>query len=264
MNLNSTKPKDATPSGKRRIVNSGERAEEEQTVSLVKSNAKIFFALMLCFLTLAQLACGKFAATSRPSTIAAAPVGSTNQQPIVLPTPRPDTPRNKVVAAGVEQTTYTVFYDPTYVKLDYPNGDVPRERGVCADVIVRAFRAAGVDLQQELHEDMRANFAVYPKKWSHRTTDRNIDHRRVANLMVFFERRRTALPVSTEANNYQPGDVVAWDLGGGLLHIGLVSDLPTEADPARHQIVHNINSGARLEDVLFGWKIVGHYRYFAE
>lgn len=226
---------------------------------------KVSLALTLGFLALmlSQASCGRWATKSQTLTTAT-PAEAATRKPVVAPTARPNTPRNKVVANGVEQTTYTVIYDPAYVKLDYPNGDVPRERGVCADVVVRAFRAAGVDLQQELHEDMRVNFGRYPRKWGHRTTDHNIDHRRVANLMVFFERRGAALPVSAEAGDYQPGDVVAWDLGGGLLHIGLVSDLPSEVEPSRRQIVHNINAGARLEDVLFGWKIIGRYRYFAE
>ncbi|MEJ7615623.1 MAG: DUF1287 domain-containing protein [Pyrinomonadaceae bacterium] len=189
---------------------------------------------------------------------------ATTTPAVVAPTPRPDTPLNRMIAAGFEQTEYTVLYDPSYARLEYPNGDVPRERGVCADVIVRSLRAAGVDLQKDLHEDMRANFAAYPKKWGNRTTDRNIDHRRVANLMTYFERRGLSLPVSTNARDYQPGDVVAWDLGGGVLHIGLVSDTPSQADQTRYQIVHNISQGARLEDVLLGWKIIGRYRYFAE
>lgn len=217
------------------------------------------FSLTICALVFISVQAGcKSAAQSQ----IAPPAAAINQRPVVVPTPRPNTPRNKVVAAGLEQTTYTISYDPAYVKLDYPNGDVPRESGVCADVIVRAFRAAGVDLQQALHEDMRAHFSAYPRKWGHRTPDRNIDHRRVANLMVFFERRGATQRASTETRDYQPGDVVAWDLGGGLLHIGLVSDAYAEADPSRPLVVHNINSGAHLEDVLFGWKIVGHYRYF--
>lgn len=189
-------------------------------------------------------------------------------RPQTAPTPRlvaratPVTTREKMIAAAVEQTTYTTAYDPAYARLDYPNGDVPRERGVCADVVVRAFRGAGVDLQKEVHEDMRADFAAYPRKWGHRTTDRNIDHRRVANLMTYFERRGVALPVSEEAADYLPGDVVAWDLGGGLLHIGAVSDVASDEDPRRFLIVHNINSGAKLQDVLFAWQIIGRYRYF--
>jgi uncharacterized protein YijF (DUF1287 family) len=170
-------------------------------------------------------------------------------------------PLERVVANAIEQTTQTNNYDPSYVKLDYPNGDVPIERGVCADVIVRAFRKGGVDLQKELHEDMKSNFGKYPQKWGAKKPDRNIDHRRVPNLMTWFERRGKNLPLSKEPKDYQPGDVVAWELDNGLYHIGLVSEIKVEGDD-RPAIVHNIGSGAKLEDVLFAWKIIGHYRYF--
>ncbi|HWC77637.1 MAG TPA: DUF1287 domain-containing protein [Blastocatellia bacterium] len=166
-----------------------------------------------------------------------------------------------VINAAVEQTEYTVFYDPAYVKLRYPGGDVPRERGVCSDVIVRAFRKAGVDLQKEVHEDMKRSFSAYPQKWGLRGPDPNIDHRRVPNLMTFFRRVNKEIRLSSEAADYLPGDVVAWDLGNGLLHIGIVSNV-TERAGTRFNIVHNIGSGARIEDVLFSWKIIGHYRYF--
>jgi uncharacterized protein len=171
------------------------------------------------------------------------------------------TPLEKVLANLTEQTTQTLSYDPAYVKLDYPNGDLPLERGVCADVVVRALRKGGLDLQQAVHEDMKANFSAYPNKWRARATDRNIDHRRVANLMTWFARQRKALPLSKQAADYQPGDVVAWELSSGLLHIGMVSNVRV-AGTDRYGVVHNINSGAKLEDVLFAWKIIGHYRYF--
>jgi uncharacterized protein YijF (DUF1287 family) len=170
-------------------------------------------------------------------------------------------PLERVTASAIEQTTQTTSYDPAYVKLDYPNGDVPIERGVCADVIVRAFRKGGVDLQQELHEDMKSNFRKYPQKWGAKKPDRNIDHRRVPNLMTWFERRGKNLPLSKESKDYQPGDVVAWELDNGLYHIGLVSKIEVKGAD-RPAIVHNIGSGAKLEDVLFAWKIIGHYRYF--
>ncbi|MEJ7713985.1 MAG: DUF1287 domain-containing protein [Pyrinomonadaceae bacterium] len=217
---------------------------------------------LLLPLTLMHAGCSsRFDASQR---VPATPSAVATQRSVVVPTPRPNTPLNNVIASAFEQTEYTVIYDPAYAKLEYPNGDVPRERGICADVIVRSFRAAGIDLQQQVYEDMHANFAAYPKRWGNRSTDRNIDHRRVANLMTFFERRGKALPISTEAKDYRPGDVVAWDLGSGLLHMGLVSDKASDAEPARFQIIHNINSGARLEDVLLGWKIIGRYRYFTE
>lgn len=172
-------------------------------------------------------------------------------------------PLKRVIDASVEQISYTFSYDPAYVKLAYPGGDVPPERGVCADVVVRAFRKAGVDLQKEVHEDMKAHFEAYPQSWGARKPDPNIDHRRVANLMTYFERQKKSVAVSTDAQQYQPGDVVAWDLGNGRLHIGMVSDVRVEGQP-RYAVVHNIAAGAKLEDALFAWRIIGHYRFFAE
>ncbi|MBS1787834.1 MAG: DUF1287 domain-containing protein [Acidobacteria bacterium] len=171
------------------------------------------------------------------------------------------TPLEKLNASAIEQTTYTKSYDPSYVKLDYPNGDVPKETGVCADVIVRGFRSTGIDLQKEVHEDMTRSFAKYPKKWNARKPDSNIDHRRVPNLMTWFNRKGKELPITKTDKDYLPGDVVAWELGSGLTHIGLVSKIKIEG-AERYAIVHNIGAGARLEDVLFQWKIIGHYRYF--
>jgi len=171
------------------------------------------------------------------------------------------TPLERVLAHSIEQTTKTSSYDASYVKLDYPNGDLPIERGVCADVVVRAFRQGGIDLQKELHEDMEKNFAKYPQKWGAKGTDKNIDHRRVPNLMTWFERQGKSLPLSPEAKDYLPGDVVAWEIVNGHFHIGIVSKIKVK-ETNRYAIVHNIGSGAMLEDVLFEWKVVGHYRYF--
>jgi uncharacterized protein YijF (DUF1287 family) len=167
----------------------------------------------------------------------------------------------RVVEAAIEQTEYTLTYDPSYTSLDYPGGDVPLERGVCSDVIVRAFRKGGVDLQKEVHEDMKRNFNAYPKRWGLKGPDANIDHRRVANLMTYFERKGKRLELSTEASNYLPGDVVAWELSAGVLHIGIVTNILSEATTG-YQIVHNIGGGAHIEDALFSWKVIGHYRYF--
>jgi uncharacterized protein len=175
--------------------------------------------------------------------------------------PDRDTILKKVIDGAVEQTRYTFIYDPSYVKLEYPGGDPPAERGVCADVIIRALRKGGVDLQKEVHEDMKRNFSLYPRQWGARRPDTNIDHRRVANLMVLFERRGKSLAVSADPKDYLPGDIVAWRLNNGLLHIGIVSNIRTD-DRTRYHMVHNISDGARLEDVLFSWKIIGHYRYF--
>jgi len=165
----------------------------------------------------------------------------------------------KVIDSAIEQTQQTVQYDPSYTKLKYPNGDVPIERGVCADVIVRAFRSAGIDLQKEVHEDMSLHFAAYPAKWGARKPDSNIDHRRVPNLMTLFDRKAKSVPITRNSSDYVPGDVVAWELDNKLLHIGLVSDVIANGTP-NYLMVHNIGSGARIEDVLMAWKIIGHYR----
>src|SRR5437870_8375037 len=148
-----------------------------------------------------------------------------------------------VVDSALEQTGQTTVYDPAYIKLTYPGGDLPIERGVCADVIVRAFRQGGVDLQKEVHEDMARNFATYPNRWGLKAPDTNIDHRRVPNLMTYFKRRDKSLPITTNAKDYEPGDVVAWDLGSGLTHIGIVVNLRAR-DSDRYYIVHNIGAGA--------------------
>ena len=157
-------------------------------------------------------------------------------------------------------TQQSVVYDPTYFRIDYPNGDVPANRGVCTDVVIRAYRKVGIDLQRKIHEDMKANFSKYPKKWGLKSTDRNIDHRRVPNLMTFFGRKGISLPVTTSAKDYIPGDVVCWNLGGAVTHIGIVVNRKS-VDGARYLIVHNIGSGQVLEDCLFNFTIIGHYRY---
>lgn len=168
----------------------------------------------------------------------------------------------KVLESAVRQTKITKTYDPKYVAIPYPNGDVPEETGVCTDVVIRAFRSAGVDLQREVHEDIRENFYDYPRKWNLTKPDTNIDHRRVPNLQTFFERKGKSLPVTQKAENYQPGDVVSWDLNDkGMTHIGVVSNIFDE-NSERFLIIHNIGSGTKIEDVLFDWKITGHFRYF--
>lgn len=168
------------------------------------------------------------------------------------------------VVAAVNRTRVAVRYDPAYVRIPYPGGDVPAETGVCSDEVIRAYRAVGVDLQKEVHEDMLAHRSAYPRKWAvPRTnggTDTNIDHRRVPNLMAFFSRKGQSLPLAHDANAYQPGDVVAWNLGGGITHIGIVVDQKSP-ESGRYLIVHNIGAGPQMEDVLFSWKIIGHYRY---
>jgi uncharacterized protein YijF (DUF1287 family) len=160
-----------------------------------------------------------------------------------------------------KQTTVTRLYDPAYVSLRYPNGDVPMDRGVCTDVVIRALRASGVDLQKNVHEDMRQNFRAYPKKWGAKRPDSNIDHRRVPNLQTYFRRHGKSLPVTQNPSDYRPGDVVSWKLPNGLDHIGVVDDTAV-AGRNRYAVIHNIGRGAEQEDILFAWKITGHYRYF--
>ena len=162
--------------------------------------------------------------------------------------------------AAISLTKQKVTYDPSYYSIPYPNGDVPADKGVCSDVVIRAYRKLGIDLQKLVHEDMKANFGKYPKKWGLKKTDTNIDHRRVPNLMTFFERKGTVLVKSTNAADYKPGDIVCWDLGGGITHIGIVVNRKS-ADNKRFMIVHNIGGGQVLADCLFSYTIIGHYRY---
>lgn len=166
----------------------------------------------------------------------------------------------RLVKATKEIIDPTVIYDPSYVKLSYPGGDVPAGRGVCTDVVIRAYRKLGIDLQKEVHEDMKANFHLYPTRWGMKTTDRNIDHRRVPNLMTFFSRHGETLPKSKKAEDYRPGDIVCWDLPGNLPHIGIVIDQKV-FDTNRYMVVHHIGRGQIAEDCLFAYTITGHYRY---
>ena len=202
---------------------------------------KTIFSFAVLAVMVLTLACSPTASTQSERPLAV----STDLSPALKP----------VVENALEQTRHTTIYDPSYVKLDYPGGDLPIEKGVCADVIVRAFRKGGVDLQKEVHQDMARNFSVYPRRWGLAKPDTNIDHRRVPNLMTYFSRMKKSVPVTQDPKDYRPGDVVAWDLGNGLLHIGMVVN-------NQSQVVHNIGAGAKLEDVLFAWRIIGHYRYF--
>ena len=181
---------------------------------------------------------------------------------IVRPLPANASPQVKqLIASAIDQTRLTTGYDPAYVSIAYPGGDVSLKTGVCSDVIVRAFRKAGIDLQREVHEDMKSAWSAYPKKWQAGAPDTNIDHRRVLNLMTYFERKGKALPATTDRKDYFPGDLVTWDLGGGIDHIGILTNLSSEPD-GHWLIVHNIGAGTRVEDVLLSWRITGHYRYF--
>ena len=166
----------------------------------------------------------------------------------------------RLVAAAKERTTHAVTYDGSYRAIAYPMGDVPDGVGVCTDVVIRSYRKVGVDLQQRVHEDMRAHFSAYPKNWGLTRPDANIDHRRVPNLQIFFEREGKSLPVSRDAKDYQAGDLVTWMLPGNLPHIGIVSD-NTVRSTAWPKILHNIGQGPKEEDVLFAYPITGHYRF---
>ena len=157
-------------------------------------------------------------------------------------------------------TKNKVSYDPSYFKLEYPNGDVPPGKGVCSDVVIRAYRKLGIDLQKKIHEDMTSNFNAYPTYWGLKGPDKNIDHRRVRNLMVYFSRYAAILNISTNPKDYHPGDIVCWDLGEGVTHIGIVSNRRSK-DGLRLLIVHNIGAGQVLEDMIFDFKIIGHYRF---
>lgn len=167
--------------------------------------------------------------------------------------------------AAIARTEAQILYDPSYVIIPYPGGDVPADRGVCSDVVIRTYRAVGIDLQQLVHEDMRANFSAYPALWGLTRPDANIDHRRVPNLETFLTRRGARLPASNQPSDYRPGDIVAWNLrgeAGFLPHIGVVTDrIGVSGWPL---VVHNIGAGPQLEDVLFAWPMTGHYRYYGE
>jgi len=170
---------------------------------------------------------------------------------------------DRLATAAMARSNLSVRYDSAYVRIAYPNGDVPANTGVCTDEIIRAYRTLGIDLQKEVHEDMEKNFSVYPnqRRWMLSHTDANIDHRRVPNLQVFFSRNGESLPITTRGQDYAPGELITWDLGGGVPHIGIVVH-EKSSDGRRYLIEHNIGAGPKLEDVLFSWKITGHYRYF--
>ncbi len=175
---------------------------------------------------------------------------------------RADAQVDRLLKAAISQVGVTRTYDPAYVRLAYPGGDVPPDRGVCADVVIRAMRALGVDLQVKVHEDMRAHFSSYPSHWGLKGPDPNIDHRRVMNLETWFAREGKSVSTSANALDYLPGDFVSWRLDDGQPHVGIVADMRS-ADGQRPLIIHNIGAGTRIEDVLFAWTISGHYRWFA-
>ena len=188
--------------------------------------------------------------TERP----AAPVRATTP-------PAPETKAQLLALAAMQQVGQTTKYDPAYVKLAYPGGDVPIDRGVCTDVVVRALRKLGVDLQVLIHEDMKAAFDSYPQNWGLKRPDRNIDHRRVPNIARYLHRKGKAVPVTRDAGDYRPGDIVVWRLADGRLHMGIVSNVLVPGTQ-RHEIVHNFGAGAQREDRLFELEVIDHFRYF--
>lgn len=168
----------------------------------------------------------------------------------------------KLSDAAISIIDQSIDYDPAYFSIKYPNGDIPKNKGVCTDVIIRTYRKLGIDLQKEVHEDMLANFSLYPnvKKWGMTKTDTNIDHRRVPNLEVFFERKGEKLSVTQNGKDYKTGEIVTWMINNKLPHIGIITSNKSK-DGQRNLIVHNVGGGQVLEDCLFEYKIVGHYRY---
>lgn len=217
-----------------------------------------------CFLTILLFACACNAPTPTLTPARA------TRAPTLTPTPTQRAPAEqtrlatdlgaRLALAAEEQVGVTIIYDPQYVKLAYPNGDVPLERGVCTDVIVRAFRAIGVDLQVRVHEDMRRNFSAYPQDWGLSAPDANIDHRRVQNLTTYFKRMGKQIDAVEADTDFKPGDIVAWQLSGWMQHIGIVA-LDRVPDTQRYYIIHNIGAGTRKEDALRSYKIIGHYRW---
>lgn len=193
-------------------------------------------------------------------------VATTTPQPESLQAPAvpaEGTPFSERLAAAAQaRTKFNVRYDGTYTRISYPNGDVPASMGVCTDVVIRSYRALGHDLQQLVHEDMKAHFEAYPSQriWGLTKTDTNIDHRRVPNLQTFFTRHGQSLRPSKDGGDYEPGDLVTWMLPGNLPHIGIVSTLKSE-DGQRPLIIHNIGAGPMQEDRLFEFPITGHYRF---
>ena len=212
--------------------------------------------LAVCVILISVASCQRQYVTRRAVVVVTPPTSVSRPLP-----PNASPQLKQFVEAAIEQSKVTTGYDPSYVGIAYPNGDVSSDTGVCSDVVVRAFRKAGIDLQKEVHEDMTRAWSEYPRKWGARGTDTNIDHRRVLNLTTYFERQGKSLPITNDRADYLPGDLVAWELSDGVEHIGILTNL--SSDPDKHYLmVHNIGAGARVEDVLLAWKIIGHYRYF--
>lgn len=165
----------------------------------------------------------------------------------------------RLALAAEDRARHNVVYDPAYVRLKYPMGDVPANTGVCTDVLIRALRTLGIDLQVLVHRDMRRAFGRYPRIWGLRRPDRNIDHRRVPNLETYLKRQGAALRVTSDPARYRPGDIVSWRLPNGRPHIGVVTTRKSAAGIPL--IAHNIGAGPRVEDMLFSYRINGHFRW---
>ena len=203
----------------------------------------------------------RFAVLLASAAITATAASSIRAQPDpseAAPSPAAEQFVGRVLEGARRQLDVTRLYDGTYRQLDYPCGDVPPELGVCTDVVVRAFRNAGVDLQALVHEDMRAAFDRYPQSWGLARPDHNIDHRRVPNLVTFFHRQGASVTPSDHAEDYRAGDIVAWRLPSGLPHIGIVA---AERIAERPLVYHNIGRGAKLEDILFAYERTAHFRW---
>lgn len=225
-------------------------------MKLLKNSVYLSAILLLTF----SFACQKDFPTIAQKEIATFGKPTSVEKPKLANIKSPEI--RKILASANEQAKTTTEYTQKYFVIAYPNGDVPKETGACTDVVIRSFRAAGIDLQKEVHEDMRGNFSKYPTKWGLSKPDTNIDHRRVPNLQTFFTRKEKSLEISDKGEDYKPGDVVSWDLDGkGMTHIGIVSNTWNEKEK-RYSIIHNIGGGTKLEDRLFDWEITGHYRYF--
>lgn len=222
--------------------------------------ASVRFAPLVLLTGLALSGCGEAEApTSMPMSLA---MGS---MPEVPEAPAEFSEADKgqaLVGAAIERTSHDIEYVSDYVSIDYPGGDVPEGTGVCTDVVIRSYRALGIDLQQQVHEDMAEHFDLYPPHWGLEKPDTNIDHRRVPNLQTFFTRKGEALPKTENSADYAPGDLVTWNVGKRrhVDHIGIVVEMKSQ-DGERPLVVHNIGAGPVMEDVLFSWPITGHYRY---
>lgn len=198
---------------------------------------------------------------NRRAMLTALPAALTTVPALLLAAPaRAHTTRAQIlVAAAREQTRHPVTYEGAYTRIPYPMGDVAPNKGVCTDVVIRAYRSLGIDLQERVHQDMAAHFSLYPKAWGLSHPDSNIDHRRVPNLRVFLSRFGASLPMTQHGGDYAPGDLVTYRLAYNLPHIAIVSDSRTRPD--RYRIIHNIGAGPQEEDSLLDYDITGHYRY---